>query len=59
MAWRIRITSETIKNETKERKGVFLPMLLGTLDNSLLGSTLTGKRVIRPGEGVVRADHDF
>ena len=34
-------------------------MLLGTLDNSLLGSTLTGKRAIRPGEGVVRADHDF
>ena len=34
-------------------------MLLGTLDNSLLGGTLTGKRVIRPGEGVVRADHDF
>ena len=30
--------SETIKNETKEQKGRFLPMLLGTLAASLLGS---------------------
>ena len=31
--------SETIKNETKEQRGEFLPMLLGTLAASLLGST--------------------
>ena len=30
--------SETIKNETKERKGRFLSMLLGTLAASLLRS---------------------
>ena len=41
---------ETIKNETKEQKGGFLPMQLGTLPASLLGSALTGKGVIRAGE---------
>ena len=42
--------SETIKNETKEQKGGFVPLLLGTLAASLLGSVLTGKGVIRGGE---------
>ena len=32
-----------IKNEAKEQKGGFLSMLLGTLDASLLGNSLTGK----------------
>ena len=32
--------SKTIKNETKERKGGFLSMLLGTLGASLLGNLL-------------------
>ena len=45
---------ETIKNETKEQKGRFLPLLLGTLAASLLGSVLTGRGVIRAGEGVIR-----
>ena len=35
--------SKTIKNETKEQKGGFLSMLLGTLGASLLGNLLTGK----------------
>ena len=35
--------SETIKDETKEQKGGFLPMLLVA---SLMGSALTGKEVI-------------
>ena len=34
--------SETIKNETKEQKGGFLSMLLGTLAASILGSALAG-----------------
>ena len=29
--------TETVKNEVKERKGGFLPMLLGMLGASLLG----------------------
>ena len=37
--------SETIKKEAKEQKGGCLPMLLGTLVASLLGSALTGKEV--------------
>ena len=33
----IKWISETIKNETKEQKGGFLAMLLGTLTASILG----------------------
>ena len=51
--------SETIKNKVKERKGRFLPMLLGTLPASILGNTLTGKGVIRAGKGVIRAGQHF
>ena len=47
--------TETIKNETKEQKGGFLSMLLGTLGVSLLGNLLTGKRTVRAGEGTMRA----
>ena len=48
--------SKTIKNETKEQRGVFLSMLLGTLGASLLGNLLTGgKGIIRAGDGIVRA----
>ena len=47
--------TETIKNETKEEKGGFLSMLLGTLGASLLGNLLTGKRTVRAAEGTVRA----
>ena len=62
----IKIISETIKNETKERKGRFLGMLLGTLGASLLGNLLQGNGVIRAcegtirsGEGTIRAGQDF
>ena len=55
--------TETVKNETKEQKGGFLSMLLGTLGASLLGNLLTGKGVVRAGygndkgKGVVRAGY--
>ena len=55
----IKGISETIKNETNEQKGRFLPMLFGTLDASTLVSALTGRRVIRAGEGTVRAGKNF
>ena len=51
--------SETIKNETKKQKGRLLSMLLGRLTASLFGSALTGKRVIRAGEGTIRAGENF
>ena len=35
--------AKTMKNKTKEQKGRFLSMLLGTLGASLLGNLLTGK----------------
>ena len=47
--------SETIKNETKEQKGGFLSMLLGTLGASLLGNLITRKRTVRAGERFLRA----
>ena len=53
--------TKTIKNETKEQKGGFLTMLLGTLGASLLENLLTGKRIVRvgsgnkKGKGIVRA----
>ena len=43
----IKGISETIKNEAKEQKGGFLPILLKTLAASTLGNALTGKGVIR------------
>ena len=48
--------SKTIENKTKEQRGGFLSMLLGTLGASLLGNLLTGgKGIIRMGDGIVRA----
>ena len=55
--------TKTIKNETKEQKGGFLSMLLGTLRASLLGNILAGKGIVRAGSGnkegkkVVRAGY--
>ena len=52
--------TKTIKNETKEQKGGFLSMLLGTLGASLLGNLLSGKGIKsdsenKKGKGIVRA----
>ena len=48
--------TKTIEIETKEQRGGFLSMLLGTLGASLLGNLLTGgKGIVRAGEGVIRA----
>ena len=48
--------TKTIENETKEQRGGFLSMLLGTLGASLLGILLTGgKGIVSAGEGVIRA----
>ena len=55
----IKRISETIKTETKEQKGEFLPMLLVTLAASLLRSALAGKRVINADEGTIRAGKNF
>ena len=37
--------TKTIRNETKEQKGGFLSMLLGTLGASLSGNLLSGKGI--------------
>ena len=44
--------SKTIENEIKEQRGGFLSMLLGTLGASLLGNLLTGKGIMRAGDGI-------
>ena len=43
--------TKTIINKTKEQKGGFLSILLGTLGASLLGNLLTGKGIVRAGWG--------
>ena len=55
----INCVSETIKNESKEQKGRFISMLLGTLGARSLGNLLTHKVTIRAGEGTIRAGLDF
>ena len=57
--------TKTIEDETKEQKGGFLSMLLGTLGASLLGNLLAGKGIARAGygnlskkgKGIVRAGY--
>ena len=57
----LKRVGETIRNEAEEQKGGFLSMLLGTLGASLLGELVTkklsGKTVIRAGEGTIRAGY--
>ena len=43
--------TETIKNETREQRGGYLRMLLGTLASTLLGNILAGKEILRAGYG--------
>ena len=47
----LKRVTKTIKNKTKEQKGVFLSTLLATLGASLLGNLLTGKGIVRVGSG--------
>ena len=55
----VKEVSETIKNERNEQKEGFLPILLETLADNLLGSVLTKKGVIRVGEEVIRPSENF
>ena len=45
----LKEATKTVENETKEQKGEFLSMLLGTLGESLLGNMLVEKRIVRAG----------
>ena len=55
----IKVIIETIKNSAKEQKGGLLGMFLGALAASMLGSALTRRRVLRAGEGIIRAGENF
>ena len=54
----LKAITKTIKTETKEQKGGFVSILLGTFGASLLANLLAGKGVVRAGsgKGIVRAD---
>ena len=54
-----KCVSQTIENETKEQRGGFLGLLLGTQSWSLLQNMLEANGVIRAGDGVIRARQDF
>ena len=47
----LKRVTKTIKNETKEQKGGFLNILLGTLGASLLGNLLSRKGIVRADSG--------
>ena len=55
--------TKTIKNETKEQKGGFLSMLLGTSASTLLGNMLAGWGIVsggsgnKKGKGIVRTGY--
>ena len=57
----LKEVAKTTKNKTKEQKGGFLSILLGTLGASLFGNLLAGKGIVRAGyenkkgKGIVRA----
>ena len=55
----IKGISQTIKNEAKEQKERFLPILLGTLAVSILGNALSGRGVITASEETIRAASPF
>ena len=49
--------TETVQNKVNEQKGGFLSILTGALGASLLGNILSGRRINRAGEGIVRAGY--
>ena len=55
----LKEVTKTIEDETKEQKGGFLSMLLGTLGTSLLENLLSGKGLTRAGfgKGLTRAGY--
>ena len=57
----LKVVSETMQHESKEQRGGFFGILLGTLGASLLSDVLSkdlsGKGVIRAGEGTIRAGY--
>ena len=56
--------TETIKNETKQQKGGFFSMLLGTIGATLLENLLSRKGIVRAGfgnkkgKGILRAGYE-
>ena len=51
----IKSVTQTIENKIEKQRSRFLNMPLGALGAKLLENLLSGKRVIQPGNGLVRA----
>ena len=55
----IKDVSVTVENEAKVQNSGFLSKILGTSEACLLRNLLTGKGVMRAGEGTIRAGQEF
>ena len=47
----LKVVTERIKNKMKEQEGRFLGTLVGTLGSIFLGNLLSGKGIVRAGDG--------
>ena len=55
----IKKVTQTIQNETKEPRGEFSHLLLGTLGASLLRNMIADKTIMRTGDELHRSGQDF
>ena len=47
----MKVVTKTVVNETRDKRGGYIGMLLGTLASILLGNMLTGSGFLRTGYG--------
>ena len=55
----IQEINKITKYKTKEQKGEFLLVLLGTLAASILGNALAGQGIVTVSEGTIRSGEKF
>ena len=46
-----KVVTKKLKNKTREQRGGFLGILIGTLGSIFLGNLLSGERIVRAGSG--------
>ena len=47
----LKVVTKKLKNKTREQRGGFLGILIGTLGSIFLGNLLSGERIVRAGSG--------
>lgn len=55
----IKIVSEKTENEAKDRKGIFIGMLISASAASSLGNMFSSETVIQASKGTIRVGLDF